>query len=55
MNNDAPPIPWPGIMTAERRVLDHQLKLHQWARNEPERRFSDVFNLICDRATLLVA
>ena len=24
-------------------------------RSEPERRFADVFNLICDRATLLVA
>ena len=40
---------------AERRVLDHQRKLHQWARNEPRKRFGDVFNLVCDQATLLVA
>ncbi|MFF8619351.1 group II intron reverse transcriptase/maturase [Streptomyces sp. NPDC015350] len=56
MNNDAPSTTtWPGSMTAERRVLDHQIKLHRWARNEPDRRFDDVFNLICDRATLVVA
>ncbi|CAM4366000.1 group II intron reverse transcriptase/maturase [Nocardia ninae] len=40
---------------AERRVLDHQRKLHRWARADPDRRFGDVFNLISDRATLLVA
>jgi RNA-directed DNA polymerase len=40
---------------AERRVLDHQRKLHRWARNEPRKRFGDVFNLVCDQATLLVA
>ncbi|MFI6086046.1 group II intron reverse transcriptase/maturase [Streptomyces sp. NPDC051217] len=56
MNNDVPSTTtWPGSMTAERRVLDHQIKLHRWARTEPDRRFDDVFNLICDRATLLVA
>ncbi|MFE3413616.1 hypothetical protein ACFXMT_36500 [Streptomyces mirabilis] len=55
MNSDAPSISWPSIFAAERRVLEHQLKLHRWARAEPERRFSDVFNLICDRSTLLVA
>jgi len=55
LNNDVPSTPWPSIFAAERRVLDHQLKLHRWARNEPARRFDDVFNLICDRATLLVA
>jgi RNA-directed DNA polymerase len=46
---------WPTYGQAARRVLDHQRKLHRWARNEPERRFDDVFNLVCDRATLLVA
>ncbi len=46
---------WPTFGQALRRVLDHQRKLHRWARNEPERRFADVFNLVCDRATLLVA
>jgi RNA-directed DNA polymerase len=40
---------------AERRVPDHQRKLHRWARAEPDRRFGDVFNLVCDQATLLVA
>ncbi|GAA4551898.1 group II intron reverse transcriptase/maturase [Amycolatopsis samaneae] len=54
MNSDAPSA-WPGSFTAQQRVLDHQLKLHRWARSEPQRRFGDVFNLICDRATLLVA
>ena len=46
---------WPTLGSAEARVLDHQLKLHRWAKNEPVRRFDDVFNLVCDRATLLVA
>jgi RNA-directed DNA polymerase len=55
LNSDAPSISWPSIFAAERRVLEHQLKLHRWARAEPERRFGDVFNLICDRSTLLVA
>jgi RNA-directed DNA polymerase len=40
---------------AERRVLDHQRKLHRWARTEPDKRFGDLFNLVCDQATLLVA
>jgi RNA-directed DNA polymerase len=40
---------------AERRVLDHQRKLHRWARTEPRKRFGDLFNLVCDQATLLVA
>jgi RNA-directed DNA polymerase len=46
---------WPTLGTAEARVLDHQRKLHRWARSEPVRRFDDVFNLVCDQATLLVA
>jgi RNA-directed DNA polymerase len=29
--------------------------LHRWARTEPARRFGDLFNLVCDRATLQVA
>jgi hypothetical protein len=40
---------------AEARVLDHQRKLHRWASTEPARRFGDVFNLVTDQATLLVA
>jgi RNA-directed DNA polymerase len=46
---------WPTLGTAEARVLDHQPKLHRRARSEPDRRFDDVFNLVCDRATLIVA
>jgi RNA-directed DNA polymerase len=40
---------------AERRVLEHQRKLHRWARAEPGKRFGDLFNLVYDQATLLVA
>jgi RNA-directed DNA polymerase len=46
---------WPMLEQAEARVLDHQRKLHRWARAEPDRRFADVFNLVCDRATLYAA
>ena len=52
LNNDAP---WPMPLEAEARVLDHQRKLHRWAKAEPARRFDDLFNLICDQATLMVA
>ena len=47
--------PWPEPGKARVRVLDHQRKLYRWARVEPDRRFGDVFNLISDRATLVVA
>jgi RNA-directed DNA polymerase len=40
---------------ARRRVLEIQAKLHRWARDEPHRRFDDVFNLVADPAFLLVA
>jgi RNA-directed DNA polymerase len=40
---------------AERRVLEIQTKLHRWARDDPHRRFDDIFNLVCDPAFLLVA
>jgi RNA-directed DNA polymerase len=46
---------WPMLEDAEARVLDHQRKLHRWATTEPDRRFGDVFNLVCDRATLYSA
>jgi RNA-directed DNA polymerase len=52
LNSDAP---WPGLAEANQRVLDHQRKLHRWAVAEPDRRFGDLFNLICDPATLVVA
>src|SRR5215216_2970130 len=40
---------------ARRRVLEIQAKLHRWARDDPHRRFDDVFNLVADPAFLLVA
>lgn len=39
---------------AERRVLEIQAKLHRWARDDPHRRFDDLFNLCVDPAFLLV-
>jgi RNA-directed DNA polymerase len=43
------------LYQAEHRVLGIQAKLHRWARDEPHRRFDDLFNLVCDPAFLLVA
>ena len=40
---------------AEPRVLEIQAKLHRWARDDPHRRFDDLFNLVADPAFLLVA
>jgi len=51
-NGDAP---WPTLEQAKVRVLDHQRKLHRWTVTDPGRRFDDLFNLVCDRATLVVA
>jgi RNA-directed DNA polymerase len=47
---------WPtlSIEEAEARVLGIQAKLHQWAIDNPTRRFDDLFNLVCDPAFLLV-
>jgi RNA-directed DNA polymerase len=42
------------VMQAERRVLRIQTKLHRWARDDPDRRFNDLFNLVADPAFLLV-
>ncbi len=53
--NSGAPASWPTIGEATRRVLDHQRKLHRWAAAEPARRFDDLFNLVCDRATLVEA
>jgi RNA-directed DNA polymerase len=52
LNSDAS---WPTLIVANARVLDHQRKLHRWSKDEPARRFDDLFNLVCDRATLRVA
>ncbi|MGH9057093.1 MAG: group II intron reverse transcriptase/maturase [Acidimicrobiales bacterium] len=47
--------PWPTLEEAEARVLGIQTKLHQWATDSPDRRFCDLFNLVCDPAFLTVA
>src|SRR5450756_616548 len=43
------------LFEAEIRVLKIQTKLHQWAGDDPHRRFDDLFNLVADPAFLLVA
>jgi RNA-directed DNA polymerase len=45
----------PRLYEDERRVLEIQAKLHRWARNDPHRRFDDLFGLVCDPAFLRVA
>ena len=52
MNSGAP---WPTPERAAERVLDIQRKLHKWAGDDQDRRFSDLHNLVCDPATLMVA
>src|SRR6478735_7927119 len=42
-------------MVARQRVLKIQTKLHRWARDDPHRRFDDLFNLVADPGFLLVA
>ena len=34
------------LMVARQRVLKIQTKLHRWARDDPYRRFDDLFNLV---------
>src|SRR5260221_745828 len=45
----------PDTGVAERRVLEIQAKVQRWARDDPHRRFDDLFNLGADPAFLLVA
>lgn len=52
MNTDAS---CPDLYEAEARVLKIQTKLHQWATDDPRRRFDDLFNLVADPAFLVVA
>ncbi|MGH2843412.1 MAG: group II intron reverse transcriptase/maturase [Solirubrobacteraceae bacterium] len=52
MNTGAP---WPSLEEAESRVLAMQTKLHQWAVSDPDRRFDDLYNLVCDPVFLVVA
>jgi RNA-directed DNA polymerase len=47
--------PWPTPHEAEARVLRMQAKLHQWASDDPNRRFVDLSNLVADPAFLLTA
>jgi RNA-directed DNA polymerase len=47
--------PAESLAWAEGRVLEIQTKLHRWAAADPQRRFSDLFNLVADPAFLLVA
>lgn len=46
---------WPEVEAAEAQVLRVQTKLHQWAIDDPGRRFDDLFNFVCDPAVLVVA
>jgi len=52
VNSDTP---WPDLYEAESRVLKIQTKLHQWANDDPDRRFDDLYNLVGDPAFLVVA
>lgn len=36
-------------------ILDMQRKLYRWSHADPNRRFGDAFNLVCDRRTLAYA
>ena len=58
MPKDAPPNGSAALEAARRavqRVSGMQTKLHCWAAADPGRRFDDLFNLVCDPATLLMA
>jgi len=52
VNTGAPSL---GLEEARERVLNVQRKLHEWASEDAECRFHDLWNLVCDPATLLVA
>ena len=52
MNTGAPR---PQRTVAQQRVLEIQRKLHKWSMDDQDRRFSDLHNLVCDPATLMVA
>ena len=51
MNTSAPL----DVALATERVLGWQTKLHRWAGQDEQKPFGDLFNLLCDPATLLVA
>jgi RNA-directed DNA polymerase len=57
-SSSVPPCVVPSALSAvgpRGRVSEMQAKLHRWAAADPGRRFGDVFNLVHDPATLIVA
>lgn len=52
MNSDRP---WPSLDEAEQWVLDVQRKLHRWTKDDEQRRYGDLFNLVYQRHTLRMA
>ena len=52
MNTAEPP---PDVDDAWMRVLRIQSKLHRWVTDDRSRMFDDLFNLVCDPATLVMA
>lgn len=52
LNSD---IAWPNVVDARARVLCIQQKLHRWTKADSQKRFDDLYNLVCDRAMLVVA
>jgi RNA-directed DNA polymerase len=48
-------VPWPNADSARQRVLKIQTKLHQWATDDPGRRFDDLWNLVYDPTVLVEA
>lgn len=59
MVEDAPAntgaVVWPTAVVAAGAVRRMQHKLHQWAREDPSRRFGDLYNLVYDPAFLVDA
>src|SRR5699024_1041569 len=53
--NTGAPVIWPDENTAYFRVRRMQTKLHQWAQEDPVRRFDDLFNLVYDPEFLVDA
>ncbi|MFD5088223.1 hypothetical protein ACFWOG_37085 [Kitasatospora sp. NPDC058406] len=49
------PVAWSEAESAELRVRRMQVKLHRWAVVDHGFRFDDVFNFVCEPATLVVA
>ena len=47
--------PWPSVKDARAWVLHIQQQLHRWSEADRGKVFEDIFNLVYDRATLVVA